>query len=132
LGLLFALTKNPAKAADLWQKAAEQGDPEACYNLALAFLKGEGVAQDKARAFDLLIEAACQGVIPAQSRIGLMYAMGEGVPQDSVEAHKWFYLAASGGDVSAKANLERSEILCSPSLVSEGVRRAVQWKKTVD
>jgi TPR repeat protein len=124
LGLLFAVTKNPAKAADLWLKASEQGDPEACYNLALAFLKGEGVAQDKARAFDLLIEAARQGVIPAQSRIGLMYAKGEGVPQDSVEAHKWFYLAATGGDDAAQSNLQRSLGVCSQPQVEEALRRA--------
>jgi TPR repeat protein len=128
LGLLFVLTKNPAKAADLWQKAADQGDPEACYNLALAYVKGEGVLQDKARAFSLLLEAARQGVIPAQSRIGLMYATGEGVPQDSVEAHKWFYLASEKGDAAAIANLDRSLSMSSHAQIQEGVRRSNEFK----
>jgi TPR repeat protein len=96
--------------------------------LALAYVKGEGVLQDKAKSFSLLLEAARQGVIPAQSRIGLMYATGEGVPQDSVEAHKWFHLAAEKGDTAAKANLDRSLSMSSHAQIHEGVRRANELK----
>jgi TPR repeat protein len=129
LGLLYALSGKPVQAVACWQKAADQKDPESLYNLALAYVNGEGVNQDVGRAFDLLLDAAQQGVAQAQSRLGLMYALGEGVAQDSIEAHKWFYIAASVGDSAAKSNLLRSKNVCSPLQVSEAERRAEHWKK---
>jgi TPR repeat protein len=128
LGLLYALTGNKPQALNCWQKAAEHNDPEALYNLALAYVTGEGFAADHFKAFDLLIKAAHQGVIQAKSRIGLMYATGDGVPQDSVEAHKWFYLASVMGDAAAQANLDRSSALCSQAQIQEGIRRANDLK----
>jgi TPR repeat protein len=130
LGALYALADNPARAAVCWQQAANQGDPEALYNLALAYSKGKGVAQDAAQAFSLLLQAAQCGLAPAQARLGLMYATGEGVVQDPVEAHKWFAIAASLGDEAAKANLARSEVLNSALVVAEGRRRAADTKNS--
>lgn len=129
LGLLYALSDRPAQAAESWQKAAVNDDPEALYNLALAKLKGNGVTADATAAFALLISAAEQGVTPAQSRVGLMYATGEGVAQDSVEAHKWFEIAASQGDAASKSNLERCKAVNSPAQFAEGLRRADAWQR---
>ena len=129
LGVLYALLGKPEIAVQWWARAAEQEDPEALYNLALAYLQGMGVARDPQRAFDALLVAAQAGVIPAQSRLALMYATGEATVQDPIEAHKWFSLAAAANDAAAQVNLARSQALCAPGQSIEGQRRALAWQK---
>ncbi|WP_342618990.1 hypothetical protein [Rhodoferax sp. GW822-FHT02A01] len=128
LGILYALTGLPERAVAEWKKAAMQEDPEAQYNLALAYTKGEGVEKDEIQALSLLGRAAELGVVAAQSRLGLMYVTGEGAALDPIEGHKWLFLAAESGDASARANLERSLALNSPKQTAEGQRRANEWK----
>ena len=111
-----------------WQKAATQDDPEALYNLAIAHLKGQGVAQDAQKGFELLLRAASKGITAAQSKLGLLYATGEGVVVDPIEAHRWFVTAAGRGDEAARTNLVRSAAICSAAQVAEGERRARQWE----
>jgi uncharacterized protein len=127
LGVLYTLVKNPLLATTWWAKAANAGDPEAQYNLAQAYAKGEGVAKDAVVAFDWFLKAACQGIAGAQARLGLMYATGQGVALDAIEAHKWFVLAAQGQEPSAVANLARSEALLSTAQLLEARRRAVAF-----
>ena len=129
LGVLYALLRRPDLAVQWWQKAAEQEDPEACYNLALAYMKGEGVDKDPQQAFPLLVAAAEAGVTAAQSKLGLMYVMGQGVSLDAVEGHKWLFLAAANGDPAAQVNLARSRSLCTTAQILEGERRGQAWEK---
>jgi len=129
LGILYALTGLPERAVAAWELAAEKDDPEALYNLALAYIKGEGVKKDESRAVSLLCRAAELGVIAAQSRLGLMYATGDGVVLDPIESVKWLTLAATGHDQAALANLERVSTLSSLRHILEGQRRAIEWKK---
>ncbi len=124
LGVLFALVNDHAKAASFWAQAADRKDPEAQYNLGLAFAKGAGVERSAEAAFKWFYRAAEQGVLKAQSRLGLMYATGEGVSLDAIEAHKWFFVAAQGGDEAAQTNLVRSESQLSAVQIREGKRRA--------
>jgi TPR repeat protein len=127
LGFLFARLKNMEMAATWWFKAAERGDPEAQYNLALLYSKGQGVKQDLELAFHWFAEAAGQGVVSAQSRLGLLYAKGEGVAHDPIEAHKWFDLASRAADVAAKTNCARSESKLTQAQLAEAQRRADRW-----
>jgi TPR repeat protein len=127
LGVLFARIKNLDQAVFWWGKAAEQGDPEAQYNLALMFNKGQGVEQNLELAFHWFGEAAQQGVPSAQSRLGIVYATGEGVALDAIEAHKWFIIASESGDEAGKTNQARSETLLNSSQLNEARRRAKEW-----
>ena len=79
-----------------WQPLAEQGDPEACYQLAILYYRGEGVLQDYAEAAKWFEMAANGGDPDAQYNLGLMYANAQGVSKDLVRAHLWFTLAAAG------------------------------------
>jgi TPR repeat protein len=79
-----------------WQPLAEQGDPEACYQLAILYYRGEGVLQDYAEAAKWFERAANGGDPDAQYNLGLMYANAQGVARDLVRAHLWFTLAAAG------------------------------------
>ena len=52
------------QAAKFYSKAATSDHPEALYNLAMLYLKGEGgVNQDTAKALSLLERAAHHGLI---------------------------------------------------------------------
>jgi TPR repeat protein len=124
LGVIYALTGHHEKALLYWAQAAEAGDAEAQYNLALMFAKGTVVTKDPAKAFDYFLKAACQGLAQAQGRVGLMYAQGDGVPHDPIEAHKWFEIASRSGDIPSKANLERSRKLLAPAHLAEAIRRS--------
>ncbi|MDD3529467.1 MAG: tetratricopeptide repeat protein [Gallionellaceae bacterium] len=77
-------------AMTLWQHWAEQGDPNAAYNLAVIHQHGDGVARNYAEAMRWYRRAAEAGDKAAQFQIGLMYQNGEGVVADAAEAHRWF------------------------------------------
>lgn len=124
LGVLFARVRDFEQAAFWLSKAAEQGDPEAQYNLGLAYIKGQGVAADLGAAFRWMVMAAEQGLAPAQARLGLMYVTGDGVALDPVEAHKWLILASKAGDAAAIANYSRSEAQLGLMQIAEAQRRA--------
>jgi TPR repeat protein len=128
LGILFAKMKKPEKAAEWWHIAAEQGDPEAQYNLSLAYGKGHGLNQDAELALDWLIKAAEQGVASAQSKLGLSYVTGDGVALDPIEGHKWLLLASLKGDAAAQINVRRSEGQLGRMQIVEAHRRANAWQ----
>ncbi|MEI9902762.1 MAG: hypothetical protein WDN06_01345 [Asticcacaulis sp.] len=63
-----------SKAAELYQRAADQGDAEAqSRSLGTMYYKGEGIPKDPAKAAQLLQKAADQGIAEAQSNLGAMY-----------------------------------------------------------
>src|SRR4051812_37400824 len=90
------------KAAELYQAAANQGQPAAQYWLGCMYQSGEGVAKDLKRAVELLLAAADQGDDDeAQCKLGGMYATGGlGVAQDTAMAY-WHTKAAAQGNEGA-------------------------------
>ncbi len=65
-----ALQQAAWEAARTWfEKAVQGGSANARFNLALCYLYGKGVAEDKSRAFSLLREAASLGVESAQKAL---------------------------------------------------------------
>lgn len=86
-----------AQALRWYYKGAEQGHPQAQYNLGVMYHKGQGVPRDDVKALRWLCQAAEQGVAEAQHDVGTSYAKGRGVPQDYVLAYMWLNLAAAQG-----------------------------------
>ncbi len=127
LGTLNARINNLKAAINHWGLAAEQGDPEAQFNLAVTLYSHRELDPDKSNAFKWFCQAAEQGVVKAQSKLGFLFASGDGVVEDLIEGHKWFYIASQGGDKPAALNLERSRALLGPRQVGEAERRAVSW-----
>ena len=107
-----------AEAETLYRLAAEQGLPQAQYELAAAqepdlraraeagdvsaqyelgdmYWAGHGVSRNEAEAGVWYRQAAEQGQPQALWYLGDMYSEGLGVPQDFVEAHMWYNLATS-------------------------------------
>jgi TPR repeat protein len=87
-----------ASARDWYQKAADQGNAPARYNLGNMYLTGRGVDKDAAKGLALVEASAKQGFPLAQSRMAGLYYTGEAVAQDKVKAYAWALLAAGDGD----------------------------------
>src|SRR3990172_4004093 len=84
---------------------AEQGLPEAQFNLGLMYDKGQGVPKNYAEAVKWYRKAAEQGNAKGQYNLGLMYDKRQGVPQNYAEAVKWYRKAAEQGFAEAQYNL---------------------------
>jgi predicted HTH domain antitoxin len=84
------------------QKAAEQGDAKAQYNLGIRYTNGIGVAENQEEAVKWYQKAAEWGNVNAQYNLGLHYDSGEGVMESQEEAVKWYQKAAEQGHVNAR------------------------------
>jgi TPR repeat protein len=83
--------------------AAENGVPEAQYNLALMLFRGDGVARQPYQALQWMRRAGRNGVLAAQKAVGRLYMTGlEEMGQDLQEAQAWLSLAAGRGDAEAR------------------------------
>jgi uncharacterized protein len=80
----------------------EQGFASAQYNVGVAYVKGQGVAQDYAQAVAWFRSAADLGSARAQTNLGVAYEYGSGVPQDHVQAVAWYRKAADQGLATAQ------------------------------
>ena len=89
--------------------AAEGGDAEAQFCLALWYAKGEGVKQSYEEAVKWWWKAAQGGHVKAQCRLGECYEKGRGVEQSDLKALEWYWKAARQGDEYAKKAIKRLE-----------------------
>ncbi|RRD91699.1 serine/threonine-protein kinase [Conchiformibius steedae] len=78
--------------------AAEQGNVNAQYNLALMYYNGDRVSTDNRQAAEWFRKAAEQGYASGQLSLGVMYEHGEGINQDREQAIYWYRQAAQQND----------------------------------
>jgi TPR repeat protein len=121
------------KAAELFEKAASKGHPEAAYNLALLFLSGKGKPELPIRGFMLMQYAAEKGVVAAMYDLGTLYATGTGTTANAYEAAKWIGKAANAG--YPEAEVEYAVILMKnhelpPEQLHRMRKRAVELLRT--
>ncbi|SFV68144.1 hypothetical protein MNB_SM-4-1351 [hydrothermal vent metagenome] len=81
----------------LYQKAANQRNAAAQYNLGIMYEKGQGVTQSYVKAAKFYQKAATHGDTSAQNKLGSMYVKGQGVKQNDVKAKELFRKACGGG-----------------------------------
>ena len=77
------------EALKYFQKAADQGYPEAQVGLASLYYEGNGVKQDYEKALQWYKKAAAKGHPEAQFYLGLMYHNGEGTDKNDDIAKKY-------------------------------------------
>lgn len=71
--------KNFPKALGILRPLAEQGNPEAEYNLGVMYWYGrQGLPQNYTDAFEWFRKAGAQGFVEAQYRVAQMYSIGQG------------------------------------------------------
>lgn len=110
---------------------AEQGNPNAQYNLGVIYDRGYGVERDYAKARAWYEKAAAQGNASAAHNLGMMYKKGHGVSVDYQQAADWFKQAAELGEPAAQNNLgvmyaEGMGVEKNPALAAIWMARAAQ------
>lgn len=90
-----------AKAFELLKPAAEAGNPNAQYYLAILYDFGRGVPTSHEQANAWYLKAAEQGQDDAQYNLAISYRRGEGIEQDTGKAIYWLGRAAALGDDDA-------------------------------
>jgi TPR repeat protein len=102
LGVLYGtgagVARDEAQARNLFERAAEAGNPRGVSNLAA--LGGGGASSDPARARELLAKAA-ETNAEAQYQLGLMLADGTGGAKDDAAARNLFEKAAAQNHAGA-------------------------------
>jgi TPR repeat protein len=73
-------------AAELFQKAVDQGIVPALAELGRLYDKGRGVTKNSNKAAELYQKAANQGDPGGQAGLGRLYAEGKAMPQDTAKA----------------------------------------------
>lgn len=88
-----------------YRAAADQGDADAQFWLAVADLNGWGAPKNDPQSFALLLSAARQGHAEAQTQLGVSYRDARGTARNMDEAESWFRKAAEQGSEGAKRSL---------------------------
>lgn len=96
---------NVPLAVKEFRAAAEAGDANCQYNLALMYEQGIGVGKDEKEAVVWYRKSAEQGNSNAQFNLGVLYENGRGTAVDFAEANQWYRKAAVQGDALAIGNL---------------------------
>jgi TPR repeat protein len=101
----LGVEKDVSKAAQWYQKAANQGLAAAQNNLGVLYQNGNGVEKDLTKAAELYRKAADQGFAGAQNNLGISYQNGNGVEKDLTKAAELYQKAADQGEARAQTNL---------------------------
>src|SRR5882724_9959937 len=101
----LGVEKDVSKAAQWYQKAANQGLAAAQNNLGVLYQNGNGVEKDLTKAAELYRKAADQGFAGAQNNLGISYQNGNGVEKDLTKAAELCQKAADQGEARAQTNL---------------------------
>jgi TPR repeat protein len=111
------VAKDPKKAEDLYETAAEAGLPTAQADLADMLLKGEAGPPNPKRALPLLEAAAAANHPVAQFELAEMYETGRDglVPKDMNMARRLYAAAASHGMREAQDRLDQLAQANAPS-----------------
>lgn len=87
------------------QKAADKGNADGMWTLALAYEHGRGIKQDKKKAIELYKKGAELGHAKSMNSIGAYYLRGELTDKSKEEAFEIVKKAAELGDIDAMKNL---------------------------
>ena len=105
IGLMFdngrGVEKNPQKANEWFQKAAEGGEPGAQLAIGISYVMGIGREKDIEKGIFYLTQSAEQGMVPAAHNLGaVLYEAG-----DLNQAMEWLLKAAYAGDPVSQWNV---------------------------
>ncbi len=91
--------KSVEKARDLYVRAADLGQPNATYALAIHYLEGLGrFPTDYAEGLRWSLKGAEQNSRSAMFNVGYIYREGLGVPPDPEKAERWFARLRGAGE----------------------------------
>ena len=91
------MTRDPAEAARLFERAARNGSLAGEVEHAILLFNGDGVPANEPLAAKAFRRAALKGNAIAQNRLARLYVAGRGVPANRIEAAAWHLIAAAQG-----------------------------------
>ncbi|WP_210496775.1 tetratricopeptide repeat protein [Microvirga antarctica] len=101
LGVLYlkgrGMTRNPAEAAKLFERAALNGSSVGDVEYAILLFNGEGITKNESKAAQFFRRAAAKGNAIAQNRLARLLAAGRGVPVNKIDAAAWHILSVAQG-----------------------------------
>jgi len=116
-------------AADMYIKAAEQGDVDKMLQLGGMYAAGKiAYRRDYRQALHWYQQAAAQGVVPAMFELGFMFEYGQGdIDRDLVQAEYWYRQAAGHGHAYSQYRL--AEVLAQQldRYDSDAAVRSYSW-----
>jgi TPR repeat protein len=86
------------------QPLAEDGNPQAQFQLGWTHREGQGLPSDAVQMAKWLRKSAEQGYMEAQFHLGELYARGIGVREHPAQALQWFLKAADQGHARSQFN----------------------------
>ncbi|MCG3203230.1 MAG: Cell division protein DamX [Gammaproteobacteria bacterium] len=99
------LANDYARAYQILEPLAEQGDPDAQITLGIMYDYGQGVPRDDAIATEWYRKAALHGMPTVQHNLGVKYFEGIGIDRDYAEAARWWRMAAGLGFAESQYSL---------------------------
>ncbi len=126
--------KNPTEAKSFFAFARDMEGGEACYNIAMQYLRGEGVPRDYKMAYRYMTYSAEGGCIEAQLYLGMAYTSGcmfepDVIRISMIPCHTPIYrdpYLMLEGEIE---DFERDEDL-RYSAVKQDAKRAFEWFQT--
>jgi uncharacterized protein len=123
--------KNYLKAEELFIKACERGNSNACYNLAITYVKDLTAVQNYFNAALLFKKACNNGLKEACFGLGTLYENGKGVIQNVSKAATFYKLACDKGHTTACNDLA-VKYMTGKGVLQDYTKASVLFKKTCD
>lgn len=117
--------KDYAESVKWAELAADQGNADAMWILALAYEHGRGVGLNKKKAAELYQKGADAGHARCLNSLGTFYINGDQVPKDEKKGFELIQQAARLGDGEAMANLGRCYQFGTGT--TGNMKKAVEW-----
>lgn len=102
------LRAETARAFETYLKAAEQGEPEAQFNVAVMLDSGRGTRSNIKQAAVWYARAAAHGNRRAAYNLALLYSNGEGVPKNEGIAQAWFVASGLSASTDHRERVQAS------------------------
>ena len=119
---------DPSPSTEFWEKkeAAKTHEPEALFNLGVAYYNGDGVRRNHFKAFKCFRDAAEGGDSDAQHALALCFQNGEGVTQSELRAHAWMSKSAEQGNPLGMYGMG---VYCQRGIFGEeqDIDKAIDW-----
>ena len=116
------VAQNDKQAMAWFQKAANQNNPLAQFNLGNVYREGRGVAQNYQQALAWYQKAANQGLASAQNSLAMMYCEGKGTTKNYQQAKLWWQKVLAQPDTEENAEAKAIARNGLQALKKQGIR----------
>lgn len=122
----LVVKEDKARAAELYEMAADKGYVQAMLRMGIMLMEGDGVEQNYFEAAKYFKRASERGNADAMYLLALFYADGKGVDRIPHEAAHWLFESAKAGSHGAMVELA-IWMRDGENYVQKDIKQAVYW-----